>query len=73
MLQIGPSGYRRHAGQVREPHRRGARARRDARLLPEIERVWQGNLQVYGADKVWKQLGREGVAVIRCTVERLMR
>jgi len=39
----------------------------------EIERVWQGNMQVYGADKVWWQLGREGMTVARCTVERLMR
>ena len=73
MLQVAPSGYWRHAAQVREPHRRCARAKRDALLLPEIERVWQGNLQVYGADKVWKQLGREGMTVARCTVERLMR
>lgn len=29
--------------------------------------------QVYGADKVWRQLGREGMTVARCTVERLMR
>ena len=28
---------------------------------------------VYGADKVWDQLNREGVRVARCTVERLMR
>jgi putative transposase len=35
--------------------------------------VWQANFQVYGADKVWRQLNREGVAVARCTVERLMR
>lgn len=42
-------------------------------LLPEIQRIWQGNLQVYGADKVWKQLAREGMPVARCTVERLMR
>lgn len=41
--------------------------------MPEIERVWQGNLQVYGADKVWRQLDREGMTVARCTVERLMR
>ena len=27
----------------------------------------------YGADKVWRQLRREGVEVARCTVERLMR
>jgi hypothetical protein len=42
-------------------------------LSVEIDRVWQGNLQVYGADKVWRQLRREGTDVARCTVERLMR
>jgi transposase InsO family protein len=42
-------------------------------LVPEITRVWQANLQVYGADKVWRQLAREGNVVARCTVERLMR
>ena len=31
------------------------------------------NFGVYGARKVWRQLGREGVYVARCTVERLMR
>ena len=41
--------------------------------MPQIERVWNGNMQVYGADKVWRQLAREGVPVARCTVERLMR
>ena len=41
--------------------------------MPEIERIWQANLQVYGADKVWKQMNREAVPVARCTVERLMR
>ena len=30
-------------------------------------------MQVYGADKVWRQLQREGVPVARCTVERLMK
>ena len=42
-------------------------------LVPHIERVWNANMQVYGADKVWRQLGREGHSVARCTVERLMR
>jgi putative transposase len=28
---------------------------------------------VYGAEKVWPQLKREGIAVARCTAERLMR
>ena len=30
-------------------------------------------MQVYGADKVWKQLNRERHVVARCAVERLMR
>ena len=30
-------------------------------------------MQVYGADKVWRQLNREGEHVARCTVERLMK
>ncbi len=33
----------------------------------------EANFGVYGARKVWRQLGREGVLVARCTVERLMR
>ena len=41
--------------------------------MPEIHRVWRANLRVYGANKVWRQLGREGIEVARCTVERLMR
>ena len=46
---------------------------RDEQLVPHIERVWHANMQVYGAQKVWKQMNREGIAVARCTVERLMR
>jgi putative transposase len=49
------------------------RAQRDASLLPQVQCVWQANMQVYGAEKVWRQLNREGVTVARCTVERLMR
>ena len=72
MLQVVPSAYRRHAARQRSPERRSARAKRDEALVPHIERVWEANLQVYGADKVWKQMNREGVPVARCTVERLM-
>ena len=61
VLQIAPSGYRRHAAQQRNPALRCARAQRDDVLMPHIERVWQANLQVYGADKVWQQMNREGV------------
>ena len=73
MLQIAPSGYWRHACEQRNPERRCARAQRDDFLMPHIQRVWHANMQVYGADKVWKQLNREGIAIARCTVERLMR
>ncbi|MEM5332194.1 IS3 family transposase [Paraburkholderia sp. JHI2823] len=73
VLRIAPSGYRRHAAQLRDPARRSVRAIRDERLRPEIERVWRANMQVYGADKVWKQMNRERIAVARCTVERLMK
>ncbi|ALP54977.1 transposase (plasmid) [Candidatus Tenderia electrophaga] len=73
VLQIAPSAYRRHAARQRNPELRSARARRDDVLMPKIERVWAANLQVYGADKVWKQMNREGIPVARCTVERLMR
>jgi putative transposase len=72
-LQIAPSGYRRHAARQRDPALCRVRARRDATLIPEIQRLWRANLQVYGADKVWRQWGRERSAAARCTVERLRR
>ncbi len=72
-LQVAPSAYRRHAARQRNPSLLPARARRDAKLLPQVQRVYDQNLRVYGADKVWRQLRREGTAVARCTVERLMR
>jgi hypothetical protein len=53
-LQIAPSGYRRHAVQQRNPDLRCARAKTDDTLKPEIQRVWQANMRVYGADKIWK-------------------
>ena len=58
---------------MRNPALLCERAKHDEQLIPVIQRVWQMNLQVYGADKVWHQMNREGVAVARCTVERLMR
>ncbi|MFC0254628.1 IS3 family transposase [Massilia consociata] len=73
VMQVAPSGYWRYAAQQRNPELRCARAQRDDVLSVDIERVWQANLQVYGADKVWRQLRREGTEVARCTVERLMR
>ncbi len=46
---------------------------RDAELKPQIVRVHRDNFGVYGVDKVWAQLNREGTGVARCTVARLMR
>jgi transposase InsO family protein len=63
----------RHAAQQENPTLRGARAQRDEALMPGIRRVWQANLPVYGADKLWRQLNREDIVVARCTLERLMK
>jgi len=73
VLQVAPSGYRLHAARGRNPALLSLRAQRDQLLEPQVERVWRANLQVYGVDKVWRQLLREGFTVARCTVERLMR
>ena len=73
VLQIAPSAYRRNAARGRDQTLLSARAQRDAALTPVVEQVWNANLQVYGADKVWKQMNRDGIDVARCTVERLMR
>ena len=40
---------------------------------PDSDLTVDDMVYIYGADKVWRQLNREGVAVARCTVERLMR
>jgi putative transposase len=39
---------------------RCARAKADVTLMPKIQQVWQNNLQVHGADKVWHQLKSGG-------------
>jgi len=71
-LQVAPSAYWRYAARLRNPEIRSDRAKRDEVLMPQIKRVWDDNLKVYGADKVWKQMNREALPVARCTVERLM-
>jgi transposase InsO family protein len=73
VLPIAPSTYYETKRQQREPDRRSARARRDEQLRVEIERVFDANYRVYGVHKVWRQLNREGIAVAKCTVRRLMR
>ncbi len=73
VLPIAPSTYHAHAARRADPAKLPARARRDATLKEDIQRVFQENFEVYGARKVWRQLRREGRDVARCTVERLMR
>jgi putative transposase len=73
VLPIAPSTYHAHVAQRVEPTKRSARARRDAALRPEVRGVFEENFRVYGVRKVWRQMRREGFAVARCTVERLMR
>ena len=67
-LQDRPNTY--FVAKRRPPSKR---ALRDEELRVDIARVHAENLDVYGADKVWTQLNREGIRVARCTVERLMR
>jgi putative transposase len=66
--KIAPNTY--WVAKKRPPSKRAVR---DEALKTEIARVHAENLSVYGADKVWAQLNREGTRVARCTVERLMR
>ena len=67
VLAVAPSSY--YAAKGRPP---SARACRDGELRPLITRVHRENFGVYGARKVWHQLRREGLAVGRDRVARLM-
>jgi putative transposase len=73
VLPIAPSTYHAQAARRADPARLPARARRDLALKADIRRVFEANLGVYGLRKVWRQLGREGKGVARCTVARLIR
>jgi transposase InsO family protein len=73
VLPIAPSTYHAHAARRADPGKLPARAQRDITLRTEIRRVYEENFRVYGVRKVWRQLLREGIAVARCTVARLMR
>ena len=73
VVPIPPSTYYEQKAREAEPERLPERLRRDAFLREQINRVWEQNLCVYGARKVWRQLKRGGFIAARCTVERLMR
>lgn len=72
VLEIAPSGYWAYRAQQHDPTRRSPRAQRDEVWREEIRRVWRDNHGVYGVRKVWHALRREGHAIARCTVARLM-
>ena len=58
VLPIAPSTYHAHAARWADPKRASARARSDAALCREIQRIWEENFQVYGIRKVWRQLSK---------------
>jgi putative transposase len=66
-LQVAPSTY--YAAVSHQP---STRQLSDERLKPEIARVHRSNFGVYGIEKVWRQLNREGHTVGRDRVGRLM-
>ena len=66
-LQVAPSSY--YAAKTRPP---SARAVHDAKLGVEISRVHAEHFSVYGVRKAWCALRREGFAVGRDHVARLM-
>jgi putative transposase len=73
VLPIAPSTYHAHVARRAAPERLSHRTQRDEVLKREIRRVFEENFRVYGVRKLWRQLGREGVTVARCTVARLMK
>ncbi len=70
VLEFPTSTYYAARKRAEQP---SARAADDEKMVVEIRRVWKASGKRYGARKVYAQLRREGIAVARCTVERLMR
>jgi putative transposase len=67
VLEVAPSTY---YAAISRPA--SARELRDQELKAEIGRVHKDNFGVYGVEKVWRQLNREGIVVGRDRVARLM-
>ena len=55
---------------ITRDQRERVQAKIDETLLLKIHQVWQANIPVYGADKVWHQLNWQCVAVAPCVVVR---
>ena len=73
VLPIATATFYDNMAKRADPSRLSDRVKRDAELKPEIERVFEQNLKVYGVRKVWRQMPREGFDTVRCTVVRLMK
>ncbi len=67
-LGVSRSGY--YDWRKREPSRR---ARSDTQLKPVIQRVYDEGEEAYGSPRVFKYLKKQGYAIGRKRVERLMR
>jgi putative transposase len=68
VLHFAPSVY--YAYKSRPPSRRSVE---DAELKLLIARIWEENFACYGAEKLWRQLQRDGISCGRDRVARLMR
>jgi hypothetical protein len=73
VLPIAPTTFYDNMVKRRDLSRLSDRAKRDVELRPEIERVFEENLSVYGVRKIWHQMQREGCDIARCTVAHLMK
>ena len=72
-LVLRPGASSNRSRRPSSPHQIASSGyRRDRAKLPHIERVWNANLQIYCATKVWRQLDRDGHAVVRCTAALLV-
>ena len=72
-LQIAPSTFYAHLAVEIDSVKASDRIKRDAELRPELMRVWEENLEVYGARKLSHAMKREKFDIARGTLERLMR
>ncbi|MGH9072804.1 MAG: IS3 family transposase, partial [Acidimicrobiales bacterium] len=67
VLQFAPSVY--YDAKSRPPSRRSVT---DAELEEDILEIYEANFSCYGAEKLWRQLHREGTSCGRDRVARLM-
>ncbi|MEV4643160.1 IS3 family transposase [Actinoplanes sp. NPDC049548] len=70
VLQIGESTYYAWKQQAAQPCDRDLV---DLALISNIHEIWEASGRTYGADRVHRQLRRDGIRVGRKRVERLMK